>query len=312
MSQPFQVGTTYRNRAGEYVVQAIAGDEMTIHYVGGSTLKTKVNIQARIWENIQFEEQMAREEERQKLAKEASQAARRRTALAKKARAKPPFKGFVPSDFEPKKRGITWSSREALGRLLVGDLSQRTGAGFGFWIIPRQSEIHIAQVAHYDRDQRDSRAAFFVSIDERGVAYGLRVGNPGGKAKKDWHRPAFLAALAEDGKPRRSLRAAMKKHGLSMDVYARDGRYGQVGQLLVQERGFLLQQEEAEQSMTKRMSWQDVVEYLQEVAPKQQSDVFIRKLLPAESALKAGQGVSAEILQVFKALLPIYDAIVAG
>ena len=312
MSQPFEVGKTYRNRAGEYVVQAMDGDEMMIRYVGGSTLKTKVDIQARIWENIQFEEQMAREEERQKLAQEARQAARRRTALAKKARAKPPFKGFVESDFDPKKRGIAWSSREELGRLLVGELSQRTGVGFGFWIIPRQSEIHIAQVAHYDRDQRDSRAALFVSVGERGVDYGLRVGNPGGKAKKDWHRPAFLAALAEDGKPRRSLRAAMKKHDLSMDVYAREGRYGQVGQLLVQARGFLWQQETVDQSMTKRMSWQAVVEYLQEVAPKKQSDVFIRKLLPAESALEADQEVSAELLQVFEALLPVYDAIVTG
>ena len=57
MSHPFEVGRQYRNRIGEYVVEWVEGDKMKIRYVGGGTMVTDVNIQARIWENIQFEQQ---------------------------------------------------------------------------------------------------------------------------------------------------------------------------------------------------------------------------------------------------------------
>ena len=80
MSHPFEVGKEYRNRNGQYVVQAIEGDWMKIKYVNGGTIESRISLQARIWENIQFEEQMAREEERQRLAKEAQLEARRRSA----------------------------------------------------------------------------------------------------------------------------------------------------------------------------------------------------------------------------------------
>jgi hypothetical protein len=312
MLHPFQVGKTYRNRAGEYVVQAIDGDAMVIRYVGGSTLKTRVSIQARIWENIQAEEQMAREEERRQLAQEARLAARRRAAREKRAKAKPKFQGFQNSDFEPKKRGLAWSSREQLGKHLAHELGQRAEGDFGSWIVPRQSGVHVARKEHYNRDARERRAAFFVSADDKGVDYGFRVGNPGGKAKADWHILAFFAVLDADGKPRRALRSAMRTLDLSLDVYAMDVSYGQVGRIVVQERGFLWQHETAEKEMTRRMNWKQMADYLRTVAPGKQCDVVLRQHLPAKKALKAGAKVSSEILTAFEALLPVYDATVGA
>ncbi|NIV35778.1 MAG: hypothetical protein GWN58_41905, partial [Anaerolineae bacterium] len=64
MSHPFEVGKPYRNRIGQYTVQEIEGDRMVIRYEDGKTLITSARIQARIWENIQFEHQMAMAEER--------------------------------------------------------------------------------------------------------------------------------------------------------------------------------------------------------------------------------------------------------
>jgi hypothetical protein len=312
MNHPFQVGKSYRNRAGEYVVQDIVGEEMVIRYVGGSTLKTRVSIQARIWENIQFEEQMAREEERRQLAQEASLAARRRTAREKRAKAKPKFQGFQKSDFEPKKRGIAWSSREQLGKHLAHELGQRAEGDFGDWIVPRQSQIHVARKEHYDRDARDRRAAFFVVVDEKGVDYGFRVGRPGGKAKARWHILAFLAILDADGKPRRALRLAMRTLDLSLDVYAMDVSYGQVGRIVVQERGFLWQHETAEEETTRRMNWKQMADYLRGVARGKQCEIVLRQHMPAKKALKAGAKVSSEMLTVFEALLPVYDATVGA
>jgi hypothetical protein len=314
MSHPFEVGKTYRNRVGEYVVQSIEGEQMTIRYVSGTTgtLETSVAIQMRIWENIQFEEEMVRDEERQRLAREERLAARKRTTRAKKAKAKPRFDGFEKSDFEPKKRGLAWSSREALGKVLAYELTQREKGDFGSWIVPRQSEVHVAGKKEYDRDTRDRNAAFFVAVNDQGVAYGFRVGKPDGKVKAEWPWPTLLVALSDDPKVRRALRAAMKKHELSLDVYVEEMSYRQVGQISVQDRGFLWQHETADQEMTRRMNWTQLVEYLETVASDKRSDLFLRKRVSADAALQAGAAMSSVIATVFHALLPVYDACVGG
>jgi hypothetical protein len=312
MSQPFQEGKTYRNRVGEYEVQAIDGDELTIRYVSGTTLDTKASLQSRIWENIQFEEQMAREEERRLLAKQAALAARKRSARAKKAKAKPMFQGFQESDFEPKKRGLAWSTREEMGRSVAVELGKRTGEEFGQWIVPRKQAVHIGRVGHYERGTRERQSAFFVATDEQGVTFGFRVGNPGGKGQADWPITSFFATIAEDGKPRRELRAAMKKYELYLDVYATDVSYGQVAQVFWRPRGFLWQHETADQEMTRKMNWPDVVEYLQTVSPDKQSDIVLLKKFDPDYALKAGKDLVGEMATIFEDLLIVYNPTVGA
>ena len=311
MSQPFEVGKTYRNRAGEYVVQVIEGEWMRIRYTNGKTLDTRVGIQARIWENIQFEEQMARQEERERLSREARMAARRRSARARRVRAQPRFQGFEEVDFEPKKRGISWSSRKEMGTALAQELGKRVPGDFGTWIVPRQSRVHVARKEHYNTDARDRNAAFFVATDEKGVTYGFRVGKPDGKAADNWPWSVLLAALS-DNSVRRMLRAVMKAHDLSLDVYAMHVSYGQVGQISVQERGFLWEHQTAEQEMTKRMNWGDLAEYLQAEGAERRCDLYLRKRMPVADALKAGKDIAQEIASVFEALVPLYDTSVGA
>lgn len=308
MSHPFEVDKRYRNRVGEYVVQAIEGNHMTIRYVGGGILETSVSIQARIWENIQFEEQMVREEERQRLAREASLAARKRTAQAKAAKAKPVFDGFQASDFEPRKRGIAWSSREDLGRVLAYQLSERTKGDFGSWIVPRRSAVHIARKDYFDRDSRDINAAFFVAVNDRGVTFGYRVGKPNGKEKVKWPWTILPAALSENDKLRRSLRAAMKAHDMALDVYATDTSFGQVARITVQTRDFLWQHETAEQEMTRKMSWTNLLEYLQSVAPGKRCELLICRHVTGEAAVEKGPPFADQIAGEFEDLVPTYDA----
>jgi hypothetical protein len=187
-------------------------------------------------------------------------------------------------------------------------LGKRTEGTFNQWIVPRKSEIHIAARDYYDRDTRDHCAAFFVSTSKDGLSLGLHVGKPGGKIKKDWHWPTFLTVLTDDDKIRRLVRAAMKKQELDMVVYAMGVSYGQVGQISWQERGFLWQHETADQDMTKRMNWPQLVEYLETVAPNKQCDVYIGKRLSVDDAIKADKSISAQIAEVFETLMPVYDA----
>jgi hypothetical protein len=312
MSHPFEVGKTYRNRKGEYIVQAIDGDHMTIRYVSGGTLETSVAIQARIWENIHFEYQMEQEEEKRRLAREARLEARKRKARAKKALAEPKYGGFQESDFEPKKRGIAWSGREQAGKALAYQLKQRIEEDFGSWIVPRQSQVHVARKEHYDFESRDTNAAFFVAVDEKGVKYGFRAGKPGGKEKVEWPWLTLIAVLAEDKKVRRAFRAAMKEHELALDVYVEEVSYHQVGQILLEGRGFLWQHETADQEMTRKMNWNQLVEYLQTVAPKKRCDLYLCKQVSAEVALELGAGATEEICGTLESLMPIYDASVGA
>jgi hypothetical protein len=310
MTHPFEEGKTYRNRQGEYVVQAIDGDRMVIKYVDGGTLETSARIQARIWENIHFEEQMVREQEKERLAQEARAA--RRQSQPKQTRVRPIFGGFQEDDFELKKRGIAWSSRRELGRVLAYDLSQRTQEDFGHWIVPRQSRIHVALDEQYDRDSRDETAAFFVAADERGVTFGFRVGKPGGSEKATWPWSTLLESLANERKTQMALRAAMRDHDLSLDVYAESKGYLREAQILVQDRGFLLQHETEDQEVTRRMNWEELVTYLEEVAPEQRADLFIRKRLPPQEALVPGAAIADRIAEVFEVLLPLYQASLEG
>jgi hypothetical protein len=191
-------------------------------------------------------------------------------------------------------------------------MSQRTKADYGHWIVPRQSQVHLARKEYYDLDTRLTNAALYVAVNEEGVAYGFRVGRPDGKKKAKSSWSALLAAMGDDQKLRRALRAAMKKHELSLDVYAEETSYGQVGQIVVQERGFQWQHETADQEITRKMNWKDLVEYLQTVGPKKRCDLRLCRRLSAESALELGTAATSEIDSLFEALVPVYNASVGA
>lgn len=55
-NHPFRVGYRYRNRSGDYVVLALAGDSMTVRYDNGHEQTLNVSTQARIWQNIHDDE----------------------------------------------------------------------------------------------------------------------------------------------------------------------------------------------------------------------------------------------------------------
>jgi hypothetical protein len=52
-AHPFKVGKRYQNRDGEYQVLSISEPNMVIRYLDGRTVESSIALQARIWENIQ-------------------------------------------------------------------------------------------------------------------------------------------------------------------------------------------------------------------------------------------------------------------
>ncbi len=312
MSHPFEVGKQYRNRIGEYVVEWVEGDKMKIRYVGGGTMVTDVNIQARIWENIQFEQQMAHIEERRRQAQEARTAVRKLRGRTRQTHAPPGFDGFEPDDFEVEGRGIAWSGRRDLGRVLAYELTQRARGTYDHWIVPYQSQVHVAQKDHYDPDNRELNAAFFVSTGEEGASYGLHLGKPGGKEKPDWAWSTLLEALNEEEALRDALRSVMDQHQLQLVVYATDISHEQVGRITVEENGFVWQHATPSQELIREMTGKQMATYLHDLAPGKRSDLYLGKWIPAKEASEAGSKIVDSIVAVCESLLPLYEAATEG
>jgi len=305
----------YRNRNGEYTVMAVDGDKMTIRYTNGTTLATSAAIQSRIWENIQFEDQAAREEEKQRLAQEARLAARKRAtrpaaAPVEKKVAKPRgrFAGFQESDFQPKARGIAWSSRVAFGKIMASELDRRTGETFSKWLVPLQPELHIARPEQYDPEVGSRNAAFFVAISEKGVTSGFCVGKPDGRADPAWPWTNLLAALAAGKQLQQTVESVMKARNLSLDVYAMEVSYGQVAHITLSETGFLWERETDSQVISREMDWEGLLGYLQEVGAEARVDLYLRNSLSNEEAVSAGAAISRDMVATFVALMPLYEA----
>jgi uncharacterized protein YktB (UPF0637 family) len=104
----------------------------------------------------------------------------------------------------------------------------------------------------------------------------------------------------------------LDKQSLQLDIYAMDVSYGLVGRITAQAEGFLWQHEDAEQEVSRTMSGEELAEYLQSVAPKQRCDLFARKQISPEKALRAGPGVASEMAAVLEELVPLYDASVGA
>jgi uncharacterized protein YktB (UPF0637 family) len=85
-----------------------------------------------------------------------------------------------------------------------------------------------------------------------------------------------------------------------------------VGRITTQGDGFLWEHEDAEQAVSQSMSGEELVENLQKVAAKQRCDLYARKQMPPKDALKAGAGAANEIMEVFEALVPLYDTSVGA
>jgi len=309
MPHPFEVGKTYRNRIGEYAVVSIDGNQMKIRYVSGGTLVTDVNIQARIWENIQLEEQQTRADERRRQALEARLAARAKT---KESRAKPVFAGFQQGDFEARRRGVAWTSRKNLGKALAFDLSQHTKNAFEHWLVPYQSVVHVARKDSYDSETPGRNAAFFSAASERGVTGGLVVGKPEGDLLPTWPWSVFVTSLAEVPAVRDALLAAMQAHGLSLEIYAMQVSYGLAARVTLQEAGFLWRQETTQDGVDKPMDWEGLASALQSFAPGKRCAIHICKTWPVEESVSAGAAIVGAMGQVFRALLPVYEASIAG
>ena len=166
MKYPFEEGKTYRNRKGEYEVVSLDGPRMVIRYTDGSMLRTRVDVQARIWQNIQMEARIEREKQR----------AESRPRLKRRGRGRGlDFQGLEDHDFQKGVGGTSWRARTSFGGRLAQRMTDTTPYFFQSYAIYRRAVVRLAQPEHYSPKTKWQEAKYDFSLDAKQARFGFLI-----------------------------------------------------------------------------------------------------------------------------------------
>ena len=122
---------------------------------------------------------------------------------------------------------------------------------------------------------------------------------------KTWHWPKFVAAL-EGGAPLcPKVQVAMDEHGLDWRVYYRPDadlvtRVGLAGDALIWAP--------VAEGTPAELSWESFAGRLRDIPPDQYCDLYLATDTSKADALGAQRRFSDQVVAVYQALLPLYDA----
>ena len=276
MKQAFEIGEQYRNRRGEYKVVGLDGSRMVIQYADGGLLRTTVEMQARIWRNIQAEERV--------------EALRSRKRSSKRSR----FQGLRERDFQTGVVGTSWRARTGLGGSLAKRMSKMTPYNFQSYAIRRQARVHIAQPMYYDRGAKWKSAKFILDLNAECARYGFYIEKSDGPMDGTWDWLAFLAALEKDATLQHKVEAAMRRLNLCWRVSVKEGDR-QIEQW-------------AWPATVENVSWPDFVKRLCAIESARWTNVSLCTHMRKEEAVAAGVRFIDPVTEAYRALLALYEA----
>jgi len=299
MASSFVVGGRYRNRQGAYRVLSIQGDRMTIRYDSGQEAQVSVETQMRIRANMEAERD----------ARPAAAAERVRSKGHRASGRKPThFEGLCEQDFQRGVAGTSWRRRSSLGGLLAEELSLAAGAVFQSYAIYRRAEVHIARPEHYDKsDRRGWRAAkFLFRLDPEQAFYGFYIEKNNGPMDSTWLWPNLMAALRDDASVQQAVLEAMRRLGLHWEAW--DGeKYHLLARVTAGAEGLTWQPDEGN---ALALGWPEFVRRLLQVSEQCWCDLYLCTRMPKAQALAEQAGVVKAAVEVYRALLSLYEAAV--
>lgn len=162
----FNVDEKYENEKGVFTVVSIDRDEMVIRWENGEEIRTEIDLQRRIAERRQWEEEQL-----------AATAEAARKPSRKSGGKKAVFAGLAPTDFKKSASGTTWRSRNQLGAAVAQQIDTRLFK-FNSWAFGNKPEMHVQDVKHRGRGGGEHQAKFFVRVDLQTMYYGFRLARP--------------------------------------------------------------------------------------------------------------------------------------
>jgi len=297
MGCPFEVGGKYRNRKGQYVVEALDGDKMTIRYVDGGLLDSTVQTQARIWRNIQTEEEVVVKPTRERGAV--------RRGTGRKRLWGQGFRGLESGDFQKGVTGTSWRSRPKLGGLLARKMSELRKLDFESYAIYHRAEVHIAQAQYYRKSESQRKAKFVFRLDHERAHYGFYIERSQNPMGSTWHWPSFVASLAKESDLQGQVSSAMQSFGLHWDVCLWDESV-LAAQVAPAPDGVLWQP--MPNGQDEELSWKGFATRLQELEPESWCDLYLGEYVPKDRAIAEAVRLANRVTAVYDALMPLYAA----
>lgn len=294
MRHPFEIGKKYRNRRGEYEVIELEGSRMVIRYSDGDTLETNVEMQQRIWQNIQAEKRL------KKPTRKPSSRQQQRDEQRGLA-----FQGLREHDFKKGVAGTSWRSRKSLGGMLAQRMSDSTLRFFQSYAIYRRAEVHIVQPAYYHSDTRWRETKFVFDLDEHCARYGFYIEKNNGPMDETWHWLHFVNALDKNKKLQGKVKAVMDNLNLQWEVYVWDD-----GDLIAEVRavqdGLVWHWQNVDKA--EDISWDDFTKRLRGIETQKWCALHLCARMIKDEAISLGRRIVDPVTEVYQALLPLYEA----
>jgi hypothetical protein len=218
------------------------------------------------------------------------------------------FTGLKEHDFSSDVTGTTWRRATTLKGLLAHRLSTTTSRNFETYS-GRGARVYIGQPPRFDKGNPDQfnlpRAKFRFSLDESAAYYSFYIERPNHEMDDQWEWPIFLDAL------RRSemtdyLEKVMAEHNLSMVVERSTGGATPVHSRVEVSLGDPLTRTVAGVSLP--IAWADLADELENAVATDWYDVFFGGRMAKADAIAAGAEIAVPVIEVYVALLPLYDA----
>lgn len=300
MAHPFRIGSTYANRNGSYEVVSLdeGRNHMVIRYVDtGNTLSTPIDGQARIWENMDLEQQEA-------VQRVAAEEARSQKGYGQA------FSGLSQGDFKTSIESTTWRSRQGLaGRVskLLSDGTDYTFVSSAIYPWPIAFLTHHAgyQIAAFDLGSR--KAKFTIELDAHNAYYGFYIERNNGPMDDTWDWPRLIRTLRSNESLRDVIEYAEAEHAARF-----------IGRMSKGEEHFHFSNGIA---MGSKPLWNEAnaaeqggvlkrLEQLDTIPEDHWGEIYIIGTMPKRDAIEYGVKVAEPMVRLMRALLPIYKAAV--
>lgn len=300
MDHPFQIGQVYSNRRGNYEVVHLDNKQgtMVIRYTDdGEEAESKIPTQARIWQNMAWEEQ-------ESVRRDAAANARHQHGYGED------FTGLTASDFKTNTEGTTWRSRRGLAGQVARLLSVDTEYTFVSWAIYRWPVSFLTHREDYYMAAFETGACktkFTIELDEQNAYFGFciekgfEVPEPLDN-KWDWLR----------------LSAAWKNKSSLQDTITRLEANHQVRFLARATQStktshfasdfpagmYSLWDEQNPTALSVADRWQKLLR----VPPNEWIDLYLIARIPKAEAISAGVQLAHTMARVMREMLPVYAA----
>lgn len=296
MNHPFQVGKVYQNRRGQYEVVSLNDqDEMMIRYLeSGEDRVVSVEAQARIWQNMSWEEQ-ARAQEQEAIE------ARFQQGYGED------FTGLVDSDFKTNTEGTTWRSRRGLAGSVAQYLSTNTPYTFVSWAIYRWPVAFLTHRADYEMaayEMGSRKAKFTIELDENSLYYGLYLERSDEAMDRTWDWTRLLPVLRESPALQEVIVEAELEAGLRFlgRAYQGEDTFHFADGPSKGARALWPEETPANLSVTERLG------RLAQIPEGHWVEFYIMGTMAKEDAVAEGVQVAQHIAAAMRLLLPLYTA----